>query len=106
MHTLITLGAYACSMGQMTDHQSNVQQALEGNERVFFHPFEDRIAVWYGGPQINVYNSRTWENTNVYNVRSHGRELAEVEKAVENKLATRGYDRTGRDTERTKVVEA
>jgi hypothetical protein len=91
---------------QPSDHQRNVRQILEGNERVWFHPRKDLLAVWHGGPQVQIVNSRTFENTDVITVKTYNRELSEVEDAVVVKLAQRGFDRCGRSQDNTRVVKA
>lgn len=91
---------------QMSDHQVNVQQALEGNERVYFHPFEDKLAIWHGGPQITIVSSRTWEELDVINVKTAMRSMSEIEDAVTVKVVGRGFDRVGRTQDDTRVVES
>lgn len=92
-------------MGQMTQHQENVQQALEGAERVYFHPFEDKLAIWHGGPQITIVSSRTFGEIDAVNVRTVGKSLSEVEDSVTTKVARLGFDRTGRTKDNTRLVE-
>lgn len=89
-----------------SDHQENVRRALEGNERVWFHPSEDKLAIWHGGPQVSIVSSRTFEDLDVLNVKVWNRTTAEVEDAVTVKLAARGFDRCGRTQDDTRVVEA
>jgi len=89
-----------------SDHQRNVRQILEGNERVWFHPFDDLLAVWHGGPQIAIVNSRTWEETDVINIKSANRTLSEMEDAATVKLASRGFDRCGRTQDNTRIVKS
>lgn len=87
-----------------SDHQRNVRQILEGNERVWFHPHDDLLAVWHGGPQIAIVSSRTWEEQDVINIKSANRTLEEMETAATVKLASRGFDRTGRTKDNTTIV--
>jgi len=89
-----------------SDHQKNVRQILEGSERVWFHPFDDLLAVWHGGPQISIVSSRTWEEMDVINIKSANRTLSEMEDAATVKLASRGFDRCGRTQDNTRLVEA
>jgi len=89
-----------------SDHQQNVRQILEGNERVWFHPHDDLLAVWHGGPQISIVNSRTFEEMNVINVKAHDRTMSEIEDAVTVKLASRGFDRVGRSQDNTRVIKS
>jgi hypothetical protein len=88
----------------VSEHQRNVQRTLEGNERVWFHPHEDLLAVWHGGPQITIVSSRTFEELEVMNVKTVDRSLSEIEDAVSAKLASRGFDRTGRSRDSTSVT--
>jgi len=94
----------------MTPHQRSVQRALEGNERVWFHPHEDKIAVWYGGACISVYNSKTWDEFDELSVKTIGgdgeKSIAEMEDSVVMKLAARGFDRVGRTQDDTRVRHA
>ena len=88
-----------------SDHQRNVRQILEGNERVWFHPHDDLLAVWHGGPQISIVSSRTFEEMKVINIKSANRTLEEMENAATVKLASRGFDRTGRTKDNTRLVK-
>lgn len=88
-----------------SDHQRNVRQLLEGNERVWFHKHDDLLAVWHGGPQIVIASSRTFEELEVMNVRSHNRDLSEIENAVSVKVVARGFDRVGRTQDNTRVIK-
>ena len=90
----------------MSDHQRNVQRVLEGNERVWFHPHKDLLAVWHGGPQVTIVSSRTFEQMNVINVKTANRDLSEIEDAVTVKVVGRGFDRVGRTQDNTRVVES
>jgi len=96
-------------MREMSDHQRNVAQALEGNERIFFHPFEDRIAVWYGQALIKIFDSQTWEqvdNKRVPLAHKPDTDLSDVESAVVVSLAADGYERKGRSRTDSELVEA
>lgn len=90
---------------EATNHQKNVRQILEGNERVYFHPSEELLAVWHGGPQIQIVNSKTWENTDVITVKTAERDIREIERSVDTKLVRMGYDRRGRTSDKTQLVE-
>lgn len=92
-------------MEEASDHQRNVRQVLEGNERVWFHPTDDLLAVWHGGPQILIVSSRTFEQLDVMNVKAAGRDLSDIENSVNLKVANRGFDRRGRARKQTSVVE-
>jgi hypothetical protein len=89
-----------------SEHQKTVRRALEGNERVWFHPFEDKLAIWYGGPQITIVSSRTFEDLTVVNIRSVGRTFEEMEVSAEVKVARRGFDRKGHSQNDTRLVGA
>lgn len=89
----------------MSDHQKKVARVLEGNERVYFHPFEDKIAVWHGGPQVQIVNPKTWKEIDVFNVKVANRGLSEIEDAVWVSLVKRGFDRNGRSQDDTRVVK-
>lgn len=91
---------------EASDHQRNVRQALEGNERVWFHPHEDKLAIWHGGPQVTIVSSRTFEELDVLNVKVFNRSMDEIEDAITVKLVSRGFDRVGRTQDDTRVVEA
>lgn len=90
----------------MGDHQEDVRRLLEGNERVWFHPNKPLLAVWHGGPQITIANSKTFEERDVITVKVHDRDLSEIEDAVSVKLAGRGFDRVGRTQDDTRVVKS
>ena len=90
----------------MGDHQEDVRRLLEGNERVWFHPNKPLLAVWHGGPQITIADSRTFEERDVMTVKTHDRDLPEIEDAVSVKLAGRGFDRVGRTQDDTRVVKS
>jgi len=77
----------------VSDHQRRVRQILEGNERVWFHPFEDLLAVWHGGPQVSIVSSRTFEEMRVFNVKTFDRSQSEIEDAASVKLIGRGFAR-------------
>lgn len=77
-------------MAEMTEHQRNVARALEGNEGVWFHPFEDRIAVWYGDKIVELFDSQTWES-----LQRHFLPVA-TEACATVTLAGWGYSRKGR----------
>lgn len=77
----------------VSDHQRRVRQILEGNERVWFHPFEDLLAVWHGGPQVSIVSSRTFEEMRCINVKTASRTLSEIEDAISVKLIGRGFVR-------------
>lgn len=83
-----------------------MRRALEQNERVYYHRHDSQIAVWHGGPQVTIYDSETWEEVNVFNVKTVGRSMAEVENSVAINIARRGFDRCGRSQDDTRVVEA
>ncbi len=89
-----------------SDHRQNVRRLLEGNERVWFHPHKDLLAVWHGGPQVTIASSRTFEDQKVIHVKAHDRDLSEIEDAVTVKLAQRGFDRVGRTQDDTRVRQA
>ena len=91
-------------MKEASKHQQNVRRVLEGNERVWFHPHDDLIAVWHGGPQIQIVNSRTFDDVDVMNVRATGRTKTEIENAVSFKLTRLGFDRCGRTQDNTRIV--
>jgi hypothetical protein len=90
----------------MSDHQVAVQQALEGNERVWFHPFKDRLAVWYGGAKVKIIDSATWEQLDMFMVRVSNFDMEEIENQVEIELMGRGFDRVGRTQNDTRVTRA
>ena len=90
----------------VSDHQRRVRQILEGNERVFFHPFEDLLAVWHGGPQVTIISSRTFEELRVFNVKTAGRNLSEIEDVVSVECCGRGFERPGRRLYTSEVVES
>lgn len=84
----------------------DVQQALEGNERVYFHTDEPLIAVWYGGPQITLYDSLTWSEVTTLTVSAGYRDVDVngLEARVENRMAREGFDRNGRTNDKTMLV--
>lgn len=88
-----------------TDHQRRVRQVLEGNERVWFHPKKELLAVWYGGARIKIVNSQTYQEMEVVTVPTANREIHEIEDAVCVALARRGFDRVGRAQDDTRVVQ-
>lgn len=90
---------------EASTHQQNVRNVLEGNERVWFHPSDDLLAVWHGGPQIQIVSSRTFEEQKVISVKTYDRDLSEVEDAVAVKLWGRGFDRVGRTQDNTRVTK-
>lgn len=90
---------------EVTDHQRNVIRALEGNERVYYHESDNLIAVWHGGPQIQIFDSRSWENFNVVTVRTSNKSQSQIEKRVEIKLRQMGYNRSGRYNGTTAIVK-
>ena len=90
----------------MGDHQEDVRRLLEGNERVWFHPNQRLLAVWHGGPQVTIADSHTFEERDVMTVKTHDRDLPEIEDAVSVKLAGRGFDRVGRTQDDTRVVKS
>jgi len=89
-----------------SDHQKKVRQALEGNERVWFHPEDDKLAIWHGGPQITIVSSRTFEELEVLNIRTHGRTIQEAEISARMEVVQYGFDRVGRSQKDTNLVEA
>jgi hypothetical protein len=97
-------------MGGLTqdvdENQKNRRRLFEGNERVWFHPNKPLLAVWHGGPQITIADSRTFEQAKVINVKAVDRDLSEIEDAVSVKLASRGFDRVGRTQDNTRVTKS
>jgi len=89
----------------VSQHHERVRRALEGNERVYYHTEKPRIAVWHGGPQVTVYRSDTFEELQVFNVRVTNRSVREIEDAVHVNATNRGFERTGRTMDNTRVTE-
>lgn len=88
-----------------SEHQKNVQRALEGNERVWFHPEKEMLAVWKGGPRVHLVSSVSFKELDVFTVRAYD-DMSKTEDAVCVELARRGFDRCGRTQDDTRVVEA
>lgn len=87
-------------MSDMTPHNRRVAQALDGNHGVWFHPFEDKIAVWYGEARVRVFNSATFEEENTHTIGVAYREDVEyesIEAAVDVTLSELGYYRNKDD---------
>lgn len=85
-------------MSEMSDHQRIVVRALEGAERIYFKPFDDQIAVWYGKSLITVYNPRNWAELENKTVKPDP-------DAVEVMMSDEGFDRQGRCRDKWELVE-
>lgn len=90
----------------MSEHQRNVRKALEGNERVWYHPTDEKLAVWHGGAQIIIVSSRTFEQMEMLTISAIGRSFEQMEDEATVKLAQRGFERTGRAPQETRLIEA
>lgn len=80
----------------MTEFQRRVAQAFDGNHGVWFHPFEDKIAVWYGEASVRVFDPTTFEEVNTHTIGIAYREDVEydtVESAVDVILSELGFYR-------------
>lgn len=88
-----------------SDHQKQVRKVLEGNERVWFHPEDEKLAIWYGGIYATIVDSRTFEEIDEIFLNSYDRSTHENEKALVVSLTTRGFDRTGHEQDDTRVIE-
>lgn len=83
-------------MARASDHQRNVRDAMEGNLRAYFHPFEDLVAFVYPNGEINIYNSRTWQNTATMSIGHSSMDNERIIKRAESRMQREGFDRKGR----------
>jgi hypothetical protein len=88
-----------------SEHQKQVRKVLEGNERVWFHPEKDRLAIWYGGLEVTIVDSCTFNEIDSLMLNSYDRSIHENEDALVVELVSRGYDRVGRTQDDTRVLE-
>ena len=83
----------------LSDHQRKIARALENNEGVWFSTHHDHVAVWYGGPTVNIYCSLSWKQIDTMEIGLAYRtdDLEEIQNAVEVRLGRAGYVRKGRE---------
>lgn len=81
----------------MQESMKPVARALEGNERVYFHPQNGHIAVWYGASQVRLFDPETWEPVDRLTVPSEPN-------GAEVKLTSLGFERQGRDPDNWMLI--
>jgi hypothetical protein len=98
----------ATTMGE--EKLRNFRRVFEDNERVWFHPHNGQIAVWYGGATVNIYDAETFEEVDMFtqSMAFGDHELEKLETAIDIRLEQDGFVREGRDAEqkpRTTITE-
>lgn len=87
-------------MYELSDHQKRVASALEGNVGVWFNTRNERVAVWYGEPEVRIFDSRTWDEIETVSFSQPSSPHMSEQEALLNKvgvkLIVRGFDRQGR----------
>jgi len=85
----------------VSEATKRITRAMEGNIAAYFHPIDGRLAFLYPNGNINIYDSRTWENIGAKTVRKYGpngKPLSRKELVgrADMSMSRDGFDRGGR----------